>query len=61
MEFVMDVKDLVFTELKEQFMSWGEPAYRAKQVFEWVYRRGAGSFAAMTDLPKALRNRLEES
>lgn len=37
---------------------WGEPAYRARQVMHWVYRRFATSFNAMTDLPTPLRARL---
>ncbi len=35
----------------------GEPAYRAAQVWEWLVR-GAGSYAEMTNLPAALRERL---
>ena len=37
----------------------GLPAYRAGQVFRWLHR-GAGSFAEMSDLPKSLRDALEE-
>src|SRR6478672_4076585 len=36
----------------------GEPDYRAAQVWEWV-SRGAGSYEEMTNLPAALRERLE--
>jgi 23S rRNA (adenine2503-C2)-methyltransferase len=36
----------------------GEPPYRAKQVWEWV-ARGARSYGEMTNLPAALRGRLE--
>jgi 23S rRNA (adenine2503-C2)-methyltransferase len=36
----------------------GEPAYRARQVWEWA-ARGASSYAEMTNLPGALRTRLE--
>jgi 23S rRNA (adenine2503-C2)-methyltransferase len=36
----------------------GEPSYRAKQVWEWV-ARGARSYEEMTNLPGALRERLE--
>ncbi len=36
----------------------GEPAYRADQVFDWVYRRRAASFEAMTNLPARLRELL---
>jgi 23S rRNA (adenine2503-C2)-methyltransferase len=37
----------------------GEPAYRTRQVWEWV-SRGASSYAEMTNLPAGLRARLEE-
>ena len=42
--------------LKEQ----GEPGFRGKQVFQWLYR-GAFSFEEMTDLPKSLRQKLAKS
>ena len=48
----------------EELAAWlkelGEPAFRARQVFRWLYR-GVTSFAEMTDLPKALRQKLEET
>ena len=37
----------------------GEPDYRTRQVWEWT-ARGARSYGAMTNLPAALRARLEE-
>jgi len=37
----------------------GERPYRARQLYRWVYARGAGDFAAMTDLALATRRRLE--
>src|SRR5690242_7279281 len=37
----------------------GEPAYRARQVWEWA-ARGAPSYEAMTTLPKALRTSLAD-
>ncbi len=46
-------------ELTALLAAWGQPAFRAKQVWGWVYQRLAPSFAAMTDLPKALRQQLE--
>jgi 23S rRNA (adenine2503-C2)-methyltransferase len=45
--------------LTELLEGSGEPAYRARQVWAWL-ARGARSYAAMTDLPGALRARLEE-
>ncbi|MFQ3673838.1 MAG: radical SAM protein [Aggregatilineales bacterium] len=40
--------------------SWGEPAFRAKQLYEWVYTKRARSFDEMTNLPSALRRRLSD-
>lgn len=37
------------------------PAYRAKQIAAWMYRKGAKSFDEMTDLPKRLRADLARS
>jgi 23S rRNA (adenine2503-C2)-methyltransferase len=37
----------------------GEPAYRARQLYVWLYRRRVRDLAAMTDLGKGLRARLE--
>lgn len=38
----------------------GEPAFRAKQLYHWIYCRGARDFSEMTNLSKAFRARLEE-
>lgn len=35
-----------------------QPAYRARQIAAWAYRRGARTWAEMTDLPRALRDAL---
>jgi 23S rRNA (adenine2503-C2)-methyltransferase len=39
---------------------WGEPRYRAAQIFKWIHQRGVTDPAAMSDLPKSLRARLAE-
>ena len=38
----------------------GEPGYRARQIYGWLYARRGRRFADMSELPKALRARLEE-
>jgi 23S rRNA (adenine2503-C2)-methyltransferase len=38
----------------------GEPRYRAKQIFQWIWQRGVTDPDAMSDLPKTLRARLIE-
>ncbi len=45
--------------LHETLASAGQPPFRAKQVWRWT-SSGARSYAEMTDLPAALRARLEE-
>ncbi len=47
-------------QLQELLAEWGQPRFRAKQVWAWLYERGAGEFDQMSDLPKALRARLQE-
>jgi 23S rRNA (adenine2503-C2)-methyltransferase len=44
--------------LRERLHAGGEPAYRTAQVWEWA-ARGVGAYAEMTNLPAALRGRLE--
>ena len=42
------------------FKEWGQPAYRANQVLEWVFKRRVTSFDQMTNLSLALRTQLAE-
>jgi 23S rRNA (adenine2503-C2)-methyltransferase len=49
------------TELAQFAISIGEPAYRGRQIFSALQHRRLQSFDAMTDLPKALRERLNET
>ena len=53
------LKDLTFDELEEYFLSIGLKKYRARQVYEWLYK-GVESFEEMTNLSKELRSQLEE-
>lgn len=39
--------------------SWGEPKFRYQQIFQWLWKDGAKSFAEMTNVSKTLRERLE--
>jgi 23S rRNA (adenine2503-C2)-methyltransferase len=50
--------DLSFEQLQAQLAARGQPAFRAKQIWEWLYVRLADRYDAMTNLPKALRERL---
>jgi 23S rRNA (adenine2503-C2)-methyltransferase len=46
--------------LRECMEQWGQPAYRAAQVLEWIYAKRVESFGQMTSLPAVLRASLEE-
>jgi 23S rRNA (adenine2503-C2)-methyltransferase len=52
------IKSLTLDELAGRLSALGQPAYRAKQVMRWLYEKRAKSFAAMSDLPAALRDGL---
>ncbi len=45
-------------ELEAFVAQLGSKPFRARQLMNWMYKRGVGSFAEMTDLAKALRERL---
>ena len=47
--------DLSLAELTALLAGWGQPAFRARQVWEWLYRHFAADAAALTSLPVALR------
>jgi 23S rRNA (adenine2503-C2)-methyltransferase len=47
-------------ELAEYLVESGEPEFRAEQVFRWIFARSVTDFAAMTNLPKSLRQQLGE-
>ena len=47
-------------ELQEHLKQLGEPAFRAKQIWQWVYFYGKTDFDEMTNLSKSLREKLSE-
>ena len=55
-----DIKSMNQAEMADYFRELGEPAFRAKQVFQWLHR-GAVSFDDMTNLSKGLREKLSGS
>jgi 23S rRNA (adenine2503-C2)-methyltransferase len=53
-----DIRLLSLEELTTYFLSAGEKAFRARQVYEWLWQKSATSFEAMTNLSKPLRDKL---
>ena len=58
----MDKKDIAsynLEELIQEMKTLGEKPFRARQIYAWLHQKLAGDFQEMTDLSKALRERLE--
>ncbi|WP_422448251.1 23S rRNA (adenine(2503)-C(2))-methyltransferase RlmN [Thermoanaerobacterium sp. DL9XJH110] len=53
-----NLKGLTLEELQDFVEELGEPSYRAKQIFRWIYK-GQTEFDYMTDLPKTLIQKLK--
>ena len=57
---VRNIRQLTQDELTQYFETLGEPKFRAKQVWEWLWTKQAHTFANMTNLSKDLRQKLGE-
>lgn len=53
-----DIRQNTLPQLTEYFLTIGEKAFRAKQVYEWLWVKSAISFDEMTNLSKSLREML---
>lgn len=56
-----DVKSQTFEDLQDQFQQWECPTYRVTQLLDWLYQRKATSWEAMTNLPRSLRDKLDQA
>lgn len=56
----LDIRSLDEHHLEELVASLGLPRFRARQIYDWVWKRGVTSFDEMTNLPKALREQLAQ-
>ena len=55
-----DLLALTLPQLQEWLVERGEPAFRAKQIYSWLFQHLVTDFAAMKNIPLALRTRLGE-
>ncbi|HHW61048.1 MAG TPA: 23S rRNA (adenine(2503)-C(2))-methyltransferase RlmN [Syntrophomonadaceae bacterium] len=60
MEAKKELLGLQMEEMEELMQSLGEPSFRGRQVYKWIYQKGINSFYEMSDLPKHLRTKLDE-
>jgi 23S rRNA (adenine2503-C2)-methyltransferase len=58
---MLDIQSQSSDDLQTQFKAWGQPAYRVNQLLEWLYARRVAGWEAMSNLPKALRQKLAET
>ncbi len=57
---MQNLRQLSSEALQTRLKEWGEPAFRAQQIQDWIWKKSAGAIADMTNLPKALREKLSE-
>lgn len=56
----LDIRTLTDEALQAQVLEWGQPAFRARQVRDWL-DKGVTGFEQMTNLPHSLRERLADN
>lgn len=57
----IDIKSMTIQELSAFLENFGEKAFRAKQIFEWLHKKQVHHFDEMTNLSKNLRSMLKET
>lgn len=60
MTTLTNLLDFDLPQLTDWVQSLGERPFRARQIFRWIHREGCEDFAAMSDVAKSLRAKLEE-
>ena len=53
-----DIRSQTRDDLEARFKAWELPPFRVGQLLKWLYEGRVTSWEAMTNLPKALRERL---
>jgi 23S rRNA (adenine2503-C2)-methyltransferase len=58
---MQDLRKLTLSDIQTALQTIGEKPFRAKQIYSWLWQKSAHTIADMTDLSKALREKLAES
>ena len=54
-----DIASYSFEEFQEEMLAIGEKGFRSRQIYSWIHEKLVDDFEEMTNLPKALRQKLE--
>ncbi len=57
----IDIRSLSLESLQKHFSEMNEKSFRAKQVYEWLWKKSCFSFDEMSNISKELRTKLEEN
>ena len=57
----IDIRSLGLDALQQHFIAMDEKSFRAKQVYEWLWKKSCLSFDEMSNISKELRTKLEEN
>jgi 23S rRNA (adenine2503-C2)-methyltransferase len=55
-----DLRAQPLADLEKTLAAWSEPRFRAKQIYEWLWKKSATDIETMTNLSKNLRTKLAE-
>ena len=56
-----DIRSLTISDLEHELVKLGQPKFRGRQIYQWLWQKGANNFEEMTNLSVALRAQLTES
>ncbi len=56
----INIRELSLEDLKSSLSDMGEKAFRAKQIYEWLWQKDAAHFSEMTNLSLPLREKLDQ-
>ena len=59
MTHLIDLKEFTLGEMEQLMADWGQPAFRGRQLFKWLYK-GVNDFQEMTDIARSFREELAQ-
>ncbi|GGH00772.1 putative dual-specificity RNA methyltransferase RlmN [Parapedobacter pyrenivorans] len=57
----IDIRKLTLEQLRDHMVAMGQQAFRAKQIYEWIWQKSCTDFDEMSNLSKPLRDALKQT